>query len=201
MIRSRFSGAMSSARGSVELGSNRTEMNAPDADWSELEPGDRLEIVKLAPDRSVAARYPGTVIEYDAGTFWLVVRATWVMHEVETDGLRFVPGDELHEFFSPRQRFNVFSVFAPDGALRGWYANVTHPARLDLATEPPTLFWHDLYVDVIVLPDGGASVRDEDELANSNLESTDPALHAVIRETRDMLIAVAAARAFPFHER
>ncbi len=169
-------------------------------EWRGLTAGSRLEIVKLAPDGKTAARYPGVVIAFDETTSWLTVRARWVIREIETSGLRFVPGDELHEFFSPVHGFNVFSVFSPDGTLRGWYANVTHSTRIDFTADPPTLFWHDLYVDLIVLSDGARFVRDEDELAGSGLETTDPALHTVILKTRDELIRLASARAFPFHE-
>ena len=37
-----------------------------------------------------------------------------------------------------------------------------------------TLYWHDLYVDVIVLRNGKPIVRDEDELAASGLASSTP---------------------------
>lgn len=166
--------------------------------WSDLSIGTQLTIVKLAPDGSEAARYPGSVIETPAP--WLVARARWVIHEVRTDGLSFVPGDRLHEFFSPEHWFNVFSVFAPNGGLRGWYANVTYPSRLEFDAGAATLFWHDLYLDVIVLPNGEITVRDEDELAASGLESSDPDLHARILATRDEIVALARARDFPFHE-
>jgi len=172
-----------------------------DVDWSTLDAGMKLEIVKLAPDGSVAARYPGVVMAFDAAANWLTVRAKWRLHEIETGGLRFIPGDELHEYFSPAYGFNVFSIFSPEGELRGWYANVTHPTRIEFETTPPMLSWHDLYVDLIVLPDGRRVVRDEDELKASGFEAKDPALHALILKTRDELIALASASAFPFHER
>jgi predicted RNA-binding protein associated with RNAse of E/G family len=141
------------------------------------------------------------VLAADAPAPWLVAEARWTMREVATAGLRFMPGDTLHEFFSPDHWFNVFSVFAPDGALRGWYANVTHPATVDFAASPAILTWHDLYVDVILLPDRDPETLDEDELAASGLASTDPGLHARILATRDELLRLARARAFPFHER
>jgi adenylate kinase family enzyme len=168
--------------------------------WSELRPGAAVTVVKLTPASDEAARYPGLVIDAGAPAPWLAVRATWVSRLVDLDGLTFVPGDTLHEFFSPAHLFNVFALFAPDGDLRGWYANVTHPARLDPGTDPPTLTWHDLYVDLIAFPDGRAIVRDEDELAEAGLAAADPALHATILATRDDLLRLCAARAFPFHE-
>ena len=168
--------------------------------WPSLAAGTELRIVKLGPDGREATSYPGHVIDCGAPTPWIVARADWVLKPIELDGLRFLPGDRLHEFFSPVEPFNVFSVWSPNGDLRGWYANVTYPARLELAPDPIALYWHDLYLDVIGLPDGAVTVCDEDELAGSGLASSDPDLHAMIVRARDELLRRFAARAFPFHE-
>jgi hypothetical protein len=169
--------------------------------WPPLPPGTALTIVKLAPDGSEVTRYAGEVIEAGAMSPWIAVRATWVSREYNLNGLRFVQGDTLHEFFSPVHPFNVFSIFSATGTLRGWYANVTYPARLDLTTTPPTLTWHDLYVDVVALPDGTVAVRDEDELAGARLAESDPLLHQMIVEARDEILRRIHAHVFPFHER
>lgn len=168
--------------------------------WPELPVGTALTVVKLAPDGSEVTRYPGEVIAAGAPAPWLAVRATWMNRLVELDGLRFETGDRLHEFFSPVDRFNAFAVFAPDGRLRGWYANVTHPTALDTRSRPPTLSWHDLYVDVVGLPDGTVAIRDEDELAAAGLGEREPALVAAIVATRDEVVGRLRRRAFPFHE-
>jgi hypothetical protein len=168
--------------------------------WPVLPAGTELRIVKLGPNGNEVTSYPGRVIECDAPEPWVVARADWVLKSIEMDGLRFVPGDRLHEFFSPANPFNVFSVWSPEGVLRGWYANVTHAARLDLATDLISLYWHDLYIDVIALPNGVVTVRDEDELDEAGLASSDPNLHAMILRTRDGLLRLFADRAFPFHE-
>ena len=169
--------------------------------WAALTVGTSLTVVKLAPDGSEVTRYPGIVSQAGVAAPWVTVAATWVTRVVDLDGLTFVPGDALHEFFSPVDRFNVFAVFSPEGFLRGWYANVTHPASLDTTTNPPTLFWHDLYVDVVALPDGRVTVRDEDELAESGLATANAPLHAHIVAARDELLRRVALRAFPFHQR
>lgn len=168
--------------------------------WSELPVGTALTVVKLAPGGSEVVRYPGVVVEAGAPPPWLAVRARWVNRPMELDGLRFEPGDTLHEFFSPVEWFNAFAVFAPAGELRGWYANVTHPATLDAGTAPPTLTWHDLYVDVVGLPGGGVAVRDEDELAAAGLGEREPELAAAIAAARDEVAARLRRRAIPFHE-
>jgi predicted RNA-binding protein associated with RNAse of E/G family len=168
--------------------------------WPDLHPGTELRIVKLAPDGHEVTSYTGYVFDADAPKPWIATRAEWTTRLVELDGLQFVPGDRLHEFFSPEDPFNVFSIWTPDGLLRGWYANVTHPSWLDPTTQPISMYWHDLYIDVIALPDNTVAVRDEDELDASGLVSSDPKLGAMIIEARDELLRRFERRDFPFHE-
>ncbi|MDP9365611.1 MAG: DUF402 domain-containing protein [Chloroflexota bacterium] len=168
--------------------------------WPHLPVGTPLTVVKLAPDGREAARYPGTVVEAGAPSPWLGVAAVWRNRRVEIDGLVFEPGDTLHELFSPTNRFNAFAVFAPDGRLRGWYGNVSHLPTLDLDADPPVLAWHDLFLDVVLLPDGALAVLDEDELAAARLNVLDPSLHAVILAARDALLDRARRRDVPFHQ-
>jgi len=170
------------------------------AEWPEFQHGSELRVVKISPEGEEVTTYPGWVIDVGAPYPWLALRADWVRKVVEMDGLQFIPGDTLHEFFSPDHWFNLFSVWSPEGRLRGWYANVSRPTRIDESTTPATLYWLDLYVDLIGLPTGEFAIRDEDELLQSNLVSSDPFLHALILETRDELIRLFEARAFPFNQ-
>lgn len=172
----------------------------PDAQtWPDLVDGAPLTIVKRAPDGSEVTRYPGAVMADTGIGPWVRVAARWTNRRVDLDGLSFVPGDLLVEFFSPMEPFNAFAVYAPDGGLRGWYANVTYPAALDLTTAPPTLIWRDLYLDVVALPDGLVTVRDEDELAEAGLDGSDPALHRAIVSAKDEIRRRFEARTVPFH--
>ena len=70
----------------------------------------------------------------------------------------------------------AFAVFSPQDHFKGWYANVAHPALLDATIDPPVLFWHDLYLDLVGLPDGSFTVRDDDELLASGLADANPEL-------------------------
>jgi protein associated with RNAse G/E len=169
-------------------------------DWPAMPVGTPLTIVKLDPVGCEVTRYPGIVIEAGETSPWVAAQATWVSREYDLDGLKFIAGDKLHEFFSPADWFNLFSVFSPEGVLRGWYANVIYPARLDSASDPLTLYWHDLFIDVIGLPDGRMVIRDEDELEASGLRSSNPELYQKILKTRDELTRRCQAREFPFHE-
>ena len=155
------------------------------ADWT---------VVKLRPNGAEATRYAGARIDAPEG--WIAVRAQWVHGRMDLGYLVFEPDDWLDEFFAIERPYNAFALYRAAGAFMGWYCNVTHPTAVD----GRTITWHDLYVDVIVYPDGRTLVLDEDELAESGLDEHDPALHARILNARDELLRLAAARAYPFSE-
>jgi uncharacterized protein len=175
----------------------RTSESQPNL-WSPLRVGDRLTIVKRTPEGAEAARYAGEVVAIDDPAPWIVVNGTWTYPAMELDGLSFRPGDQLLEWFSPEDPFNAFAVLTPEGEPRGWYGNVAHPAWLEAGREGPILVWHDLYVDLIGLPDGTYTVRDDDELDASGLGNRDPALYRRIGEARAELIQRFAQRRVPF---
>jgi len=162
--------------------------------------GTELRVVKLSPEGREATSYTGVVQHLHAPPPWLAVRADWVRDEIELDGLRFVPGDTLHEFFSPIHGFNVFSVWSPEHTLRGWYANVTYPSWIDGEQRPPALYWHDLYLDLIALPGGQPVIRDEEELQLAGLREAEPELHDWILDRREEMLTLYRGRKFPFHE-
>lgn len=149
-------------------------------------------VVKLRPDGSEATRYRATDIAAPAG--WVAARATWTFGTVDIGYYTFEPGDVLYEYFSTERPYNLFVNYRPDGQLVGWYCNVTHPTRV----ADGVITWHDLWVDVLVLPDGSIAVVDLDELAESGVESSDPDLYRMILAARDELVALARSGAFPF---
>jgi protein associated with RNAse G/E len=160
-----------------------------------------LSIVKRSPDGREAARYPGTVIRGFDQDFWLLVHATWTYRRIELDGLSFCPEDDILEWFSPAHWFNAFAVFSREGRFKGWYANVTYPAQIDMNADPPVLTWHDLYVDLVGLPDATFTIRDDDELLASGLDDTYPGLYQRILAARMELIRLFAQGQRPFtHE-
>lgn len=166
--------------------------------WSALQPGTTLDVVKLAPDGSEVARYPGQVVlGLDDGA-WIVVHAVWTHGTMGLDGLEFRAGDDLVEWFSPYHPINAFAVLTAEGQFKGWYANVTRPACLDVSTDPPILTWHDLYIDLVGLPDNTFVIRDDDELAASGLHALDPGLHEEILWARSEMIRRFEQGAPPF---
>lgn len=169
--------------------------------WQRLVAEQEVTVIKLSPEGEETARYPATVIARDSQEHWLALRAEWTHGRLDVDGLVFNPGDQLIEWFSPVLPFNAFAVLAPGGGLRGWYANVTYPAYVQDATGPGSvarLTWHDLYLDLVGLPDGTYVLRDEDELEASGLELRAPALHREIAAAATSLIFRFNAGHLPF---
>lgn len=166
-------------------------MIRPSADTPK--PGTEIDIVKLRPDGSEAIRYPGEIIAAPDG--WIAASAPWRQRRVDLGYLVFEPTDIFLEFFSTVEPLNVFANFTADGALKGWYCNVTRPSWMS----NQTVYWHDLYIDVVTYPDRDeVLVLDEDELAESGVEASDPALYRLIMAGRARLLAMIAENAYPF---
>lgn len=153
-----------------------------------------VSIVKFSPMGRPPVRYAGCGFESPGG--WVAARAEWVHGDMDLGYLTFLNGDYLDEYFALERPYNAFALYREHGEFVGWYCNVTHPTTV-IGSE---IQWHDLYVDVIVYPDGRTLVLDEDELDASGLEATNPELHARILAGRDELLEMAARRAYPFSE-
>ena len=149
-------------------------------------------VIKLRPDGTPATTYRALELESPPG--WIATQAEWVFKTVDIGHFTFEPGDRLDEFFSLDRWYNLFAVLRPSGELVGWYCNVTYPTIVD----GDELRWHDLWVDVIVMPDGQVFVLDEDELEEAGLAATDAPLYATILAARDELIALQRENAYPF---
>ena len=164
-----------------------------------LEPGIRLDIIKLDPAGAHVVTYPGVVLANPNQPDWLVTEARWVNRTADLGGLVFRTGDRLIETFSTSLPYNCFAVFDPEtDELRGWYANVTYPVRIEPDSDRTRVVWHDLFLDVIGSPSGYLSLRDEDELDESGLARRDPALHDAIVTAARHVMGRVAARSFPF---
>ena len=167
--------------------------------WSELSPGTPLEVAKWSAKHQGKrqALYPGRVIDSPLPSPWIVIEAHWTMGTHDQGLLTFENGDMLHEIFSPIHPYNAFAVYAPDGVLKGWYANVTYPTFFE---EGNVLIWHDLFIDVVATPDGKVAVLDEDELEEADLLTSDPGLHQLILAGRDELLQRLQDRQAPFYQ-
>jgi protein associated with RNAse G/E len=73
--------------------------------------------------------------------------------------VRFEKGDVFYEWYYFDRWYNVFQVYSKDGALKGWYCNITKPA----VVAGDELTFVDLALDLWVWPDMSYLVLDEDE--------------------------------------
>ncbi|MFG3199293.1 DUF402 domain-containing protein [Streptomyces sp. NPDC048208] len=158
-------------------------MSANSADVS-----DELEIVLVKAGRT-KIRYPAALLA-DDGTR-VSVRAPWAGEGVRDFGfVRFEPGDVFTEHYWRDRWYAVKEVRAQDGALKGWYCDITRPA-VRSGTE---LLVEDLDLDLWVSGDGKDVLRlDEDEFAASGLPERDPEAAAAARSALDELEALARA--------
>ncbi|MFG3124589.1 DUF402 domain-containing protein [Streptomyces sp. NPDC048201] len=158
-------------------------MSANSTDVSE-----ELEIVLVKAGRT-KIRYPAALLA-DDGTR-VSVRAPWAGEGVRDFGfVRFEPGDVFTEHYWRDRWYAVKEVRAQDGALKGWYCDITRPA-VRSGTE---LLVEDLDLDLWVSGDGKDVLRlDEDEFAASGLPERDPEAAAAARSALDELEALARA--------
>ncbi|MFJ7150070.1 DUF402 domain-containing protein [Streptomyces sp. NPDC100445] len=155
------------------------------ANWAD--PGKWLDVVLVKGGRT-KIRYPAELLG-DDGTR-IVVRARWAGAAVRDFGfVRFEPGDVFTEYYWRDRWYAVKEVRGADGALKGWYCDITRPAVLSGAE----LVVEDLDLDLWRSADGRDVRRlDEDEFADSGLAETDPRAASAAVAALDTLAALAA---------
>ena len=126
------------------------------------------------------ATYEAEVLARDAHS--VTLRATWTRPAVRLPFVTFERGDVLRESFYTDRWYNVFELRTAQGQLKGWYADVTRPARIG----EDRLDWEDLLLDIWMAPDGSLQVLDEDEFAAAipELQSSEA---TIARQTLDVL--------------
>ncbi|WP_328693785.1 DUF402 domain-containing protein [Streptomyces phaeochromogenes] len=142
----------------------------------------QLDIVLVKAGRT-KIRYPAELL-HDDGTH-VTVRAAWAGAGVRDFGfVRFEPGDVFTEHYWRDRWYAVKEVRGLEGVLKGWYCDITRPASVSEGE----LVVEDLDLDLWRSADGTAVLRlDEDEFAESGLETTDPQAAAAARSALDEL--------------
>ncbi len=141
--------------------------------------------------RQVTA-YPGRVLRRDEHT--IVLRTGWDRSPLYLGYVVLEPGDRWTEYFYANQWYNIFEIRASDGCLKGWYCNVTRPARISAGE----VVWEDLALDLWVAPNGESLVLDEDEFAVLPLPPTE---REAARKALAELQTMVARKALPFDGR
>ena len=119
---------------------------------------DAITVYKLDHHGREVWRYPARVLARDAHSIRL--EGFFNRDDTLVGPAVFKRGDRLVETFYSDRWYNVFAVYnRDDGALKGWYCNVTRPATItDVLVSSD-----DLALDVWVSPDGAVTILDEDE--------------------------------------
>ncbi len=133
--------------------------------------------------------YSGEVIQRTETM--IILEAPFAGKQMELGYVTLTPEDRFVEHFYSDRWYNVFAIYAADGAFKGWYCNITRPARF----EAGHIWAEDLALDYFVQPSGREFVLDEDEFAVLPLSSEE------IAQTRAALAELqrlAAQRSGPF---
>jgi Protein of unknown function (DUF402) len=154
------------------------------------EPLRRVTVVLLKAGRT-KIRYEAELLTDDGNR--VTVRAPWAGEGVRDFGfVRFEPGDVFTEDYWRDRWYAVKEVRSSDGALKGWYCDITRPATLDGAE----LVVEDLDLDLWVSADGTQVLRlDEDEFEESGLRERDPGAASAALAALDDLEAMARPHA------
>jgi protein associated with RNAse G/E len=125
---------------------------------ADLDGGRPLVVQKLFYDGSKSYRWVGREIQRDADHLFFT--AVFERDGRDLGYVRFEKGDVFYEWYYFDRWYNVFQVYSKEGVLKGWYCNVTAPAKVD-----EELTFVDLALDLWVWPDMRYLVLDEDEFA------------------------------------
>ncbi len=79
----------------------------------------------------------------------LLIHARWDRDTLELGYVTFETGDHFYEHYYTDKWFNIFEIRSESGRLKGWYCNVTKPARV----EDRTVYSEDLELDLFVSAD------------------------------------------------
>jgi hypothetical protein len=134
-----------------------------------------MTVRKLDHAGSQVTAYPGRVLWRDDHA--IVLRTGWERAPLDLGFVVLEPGDRWTEHFYADRWYNIFEIRASDGRLKGWYCNVTRPARIS---------------------GGEMQVLDEDEFAVLPLT---PAERKTARQALAELQAMVARGAAPFDRR
>jgi uncharacterized protein len=132
--------------------------------------------------------------ELDRGATWICLQAVFDQMLSDLGFVVFRRGDVFTEWFFSDRWYNIFRVQdGHTGALKGWYCNVTRPARI----LRESVHADDLALDVFVQPNGNIVLLDEQEFAELDLSTHERM--AALRAVETLRTAVAVRHA-PFDE-
>ena len=109
--------------------------------------------------------YDGKIIEQTASAFLL--EANFNRSDLMFNGIFLREGDRFLELYPIEKWFNIFEIHDKDSdEVKGWYCNITRPARCD----SEKISYDDLALDLLVYPERKLLDQDEDEFTSLSLD-------------------------------
>jgi uncharacterized protein len=124
-----------------------------------------ITVRKLNPENQETWRYTGQVLQLSPN--WILLEARFNRPDLPFHGVVLGEGDRFVEAYFTGRWFNIFEIYGrDDNRLKGWYCNVTQPAVVHKMAEGQVeVSYVDLFLDLLVYPNGRQLVLDEDEFA------------------------------------
>ena len=145
-------------------------------------------VIKLNSQGDEVWRYAGKVLSRTDHS--ILIEARFNHSDVDVHGIMLRKNDRFLERYYDDRWYNIFEARdRDDDHLKGWYCNVTRPARF----EGNEIIYEDLALDLLVYPDGRFLVLDEDEFEALDL---DPDTRRQALAGLDALIEMAKVRGF-----
>jgi hypothetical protein len=142
---------------------------------------EKVIVDKFDPHGQLKWSYAGEVIE--RGETHLVLEAFFDRDDLPFMNTTLKRGDRFVETYFTDRWYNVFEIYdRDDGALKGWYCNITRPSQFT----DGRVKYVDLFLDLWVSADGRQTVLDEDEFLAAELdEETRRAAREALNELRN----------------
>lgn len=143
---------------------------------------EKIVVEKLNTRGELTWRYEGELL--GCGADWLTLEAFFDRDDTPFMDTFLKRGDRFVETYYAGRWYNVFEIYdRDDDALKGWYCNITRPARFT----DGRVTYVDLFLDLWVSADGRQTVLDEDEFLAAEMdEETRRAAKEALRELQTL---------------
>jgi protein associated with RNAse G/E len=156
----------------------------------------RIKVQLVKPRKQKTVIYEGAILVAEPGHF--MIHARWERGVMDLGYVVFAPGDHFFEHYYTERWYNIFEVRSAEGALKGWYCNITRPALFDDAV----LTSEDLELDLFVAPDRCHLLRlDLEEFEALALDVTEPEAYDAALRALQELEEMARTGAPPFDKK
>jgi len=146
-------------------------------------------VIKLNTQRQETWRYQGRVISREPNS--ILIEAFFDREDLPFHGITLRKNDRFIERYYADRWYNIFQIHDRENdQLKGWYCNVTTPAQIG----PDEISYVDLALDLLVYPNMGYLILDEDEFNNLEINEKE---RTKAREALNDLIAMVEAKQIP----